>query len=76
MQGSLSAQQQRPESPTVTLTWHASKCKVMYLNWYQRYHLKKEKREKKKMPLSGMFTYISGTLDNAGVCVLQVRILF
>ena len=54
MQGSLSAQQQRPESPTVTLTWHASKCKVMDLNWYQWYSLKKERE--KKMPLSGMFT--------------------
>ena len=31
------AQQQRPESPTVTLTWHASKYKVHKL--HQRYAL-------------------------------------
>ena len=30
-------QQQRPESPTVTLTWHACKCKVHKL--HQRYIL-------------------------------------
>ena len=33
-------QQQRPESPTVTLTWHASKYKVRKL--HQRYILKGE----------------------------------
>ena len=32
-----SAQQRRPESPTATLTWHASKCKVHKV--HQRYIL-------------------------------------
>ena len=33
-------QQQRPESPTVTLTWHASKYKVHKLYW--RYRLQSD----------------------------------
>ena len=32
--------QQRPESPTVTLTWHASKCKMH--KFHQRYSLYNE----------------------------------
>ena len=34
-------QQQRPESPTVTPTWHASKYKVLLHKLHQRYILKK-----------------------------------
>ena len=53
--------QQRPESPTVTLTWHACKCKVHKL--HQRYIL-----------LRGLCTsylhacQVTVTLSNSGLC--------
>ena len=44
--GVKQTQQQRPESPTVTLIWHASKYKVR--NLHQRYIIFKKKQRKKK----------------------------
>ena len=44
-------QQQRPEPPTVTLTWHACKYKVHKL--HQRYILKKSKRSLDKIHAHG-----------------------
>ena len=57
-------QQQRPESPTVILTWHASKYKVHKL--HQRYILK---RDASPPPphLVARTPSISNTLGNTGV---------
>ena len=53
-------QQQRPESPTITLTWHACKYKVCKL--HQRHILKNG------CPLVAyIIPYISGTLGHTGV---------
>ena len=48
----IQAQQQTPASPTVTLTWNASKYKVH--KRHERYIVKKKKKKKKKgCPLQG-----------------------
>ena len=47
----------RPESPTVTLTWHASKYKIQTHKKVQKNHIYKDKTK----------PFISGTLGDTGV---------
>ena len=69
---------QRPESPTVTFTWHASKYKVHKL--HQRYILKKKKKKKKKrdkkkrIPPSGIYTlHFRHTRRHSGFVLLYLE---
>ena len=55
------AQLQRPEPPTVPLTWHAAECKYKVHNLHQRYILNKGCSQVAYIP------YISDTLGDTGV---------